>query len=290
MATKVAAEQVDTFEEQGFIVINDLLSEAELDGYGMAVDEAVAGRSRWDKRKLEDRSRYEQSFRQCINLWEDMPAVRPLTFHAGIGEAAAALIRADAIRIWHDQALYKEAGAPDTAPHLDHDYWAIAEPRTITAWIPFDGSTQETGAMGYVPGSHKFNVTTIANIFSANGFDLKNGAEAQGIAPQFIEVPRGSVAFHHGRTIHLAHPNRSEETRRVHTMIYFADGCTRSKSRHPSADRMNIPVGAPIAGPVTPIAWPLPGGQLPDSPPLPDPLRPGWPGWQEQKTENTSDD
>jgi hypothetical protein len=275
----ITDEHVEVFGQKGFIVIDDMLSNEEIERYGPAVDEALAMRTRWDKRRLEDRTRYEQSFRQCINLWEDAPGVRPLTFHPRIGEAAAALLGADAVRIWHDQALYKEAGGRETDPHLDHDYWAIEEPRTVTAWIPFDGSTEATGAMGYVPGSHKFDIKTFANIFTADGFDLEKGAEARGIAPEFVHVPRGSVSFHHGRTIHLAHPNQSDRTRRVHTVIFFADGCTRRDMKHPSVDRMAVPVGAPIRGPVTPIAWPLPDGRLPDPPPLPDPPLPGWPGW-----------
>ena len=279
MAKALTREQLQTFEQRGFVVIDDMLSADELDRYGVAVDAAVAKRSRWDKRPLKERSRYEQSFRQCINLWEDSPDVRPFTFHPRIGEVAAALLHADAVRIWHDQALYKESQGRETDPHLDHDYWAIEEPRTVTAWIPFDGSTENEGSMGYVPGSHKFDITAVADIFTGRGFDLDHGDEARGIAPEYINVPRGSVAFHHGRTIHLANPNRSDRTRRVHTVIFFADGCTRRNTRHPSVDRMALPVGAPIRGPVTPIAWPLPGGRLPDPPPLPDPLRPGWPGW-----------
>ena len=279
MAKALTREQLQTFEQRGFVVIDDMLSADELDRYGVAVDAAVAKRSRWDKRPLKDRSRYEQSFRQCINLWEDAPDVRPFTFHPRIGEVAAALLHADAVRIWHDQALYKESQGRETDPHLDHDYWAIEEPRTVTAWIPFDGSSENEGSMGYVPGSHKFDITAVADIFTGRGFDLDHGDEARGIAPEYINVPRGSVAFHHGRTIHLANPNRSDRTRRVHTVIFFADGCTRRNTRHPSVDRMALPVGAPIRGPVTPIAWPLPGGRLPDPPPLPAPLRPGWPGW-----------
>ena len=279
MAKALTREQHQTFEQRRFVVIDDMLSADELDRYGVVVDAAVAKRSRWDKRPLKERSRYEQSFRQCINLWEDAPDVRPFTFHPRIGEVAAALLHADAVRIWHDQALYKESQGRETDPHLDHDYWAIEEPRTVTAWIPFDGSTENEGSMGYVPGSHKFDITAVADIFTGRGFDLDHGDEARGIAPEYINVPRGSVAFHHGRTIHLANPNRSDRTRRVHTVIFFADGCTRRNTRHPSVDRMALPVGAPIRGPVTPIAWPLPGGRLPDPPPLPDPLRPGWPGW-----------
>jgi ectoine hydroxylase-related dioxygenase (phytanoyl-CoA dioxygenase family) len=283
LPTPVSQEQRKAFEEKGFIVIDDVLSNAELGRYGPAVDEALAMRTRWDKRTLEERSRYEQSFRQCINLWEDAPRVRPLTFHPRIGELAAALLGATAVRIWHDQALYKEAGGRGTDPHFDHDYWAIEEPRTITAWIPFDGSTVATGCMGYVPGSHKFDITAFANIFTDTGFDLENGDEARGVSPEFVEVPRGSVAFHHGRTIHLAHPNQSDRTRRVHTAIFFADGCTRRDRKHLSVDRMNVPIGARIQGPVTPIAWPLPGGLLPDPPPPLDPPQSGWPGWPAPK-------
>jgi len=281
--TDITRSQLETFERKGFIVIDDLLGDEELERYGREVDVALGDRTRLDPRKLEDRTRYEQSFRQCINLWEDAPGVRPLTFHPRIGETAAALLRADAVRIWHDQALYKEAGGRRTDPHLDHDYWAIEEPRTITAWIPFDGSTEASGAMGYVPGSHLFDITTFANIFTANGFDLENGDEARGVPPEFTCVPRGSVAFHHGRTIHLAHANRTEKTRRVHTVIFFADGCTRRDRKHPSVDRMDIPVGEPICGPATPIAWPLPDDQLPDPPPPLDPPIPGWPGWPRPK-------
>ena len=276
-------DQVTLFEEQGFVVVDDLLSNQELTQYGQAVDQALEQRVRWDTRKLEERSRYEQSFRQCINLWEDAPAVRPLTFHPRIGEAAALLLNTHAVRIWHDQALYKEAGGRETAPHLDHDYWAIEQPRTITAWIPFDGSTEASGAMGYVPGSHKFDVKVVADIFRAEGFDLENGDEARGVPPEFVEVPRGSVAFHHGRTIHLAHPNKTNKTRRVHTVIFFADGCTRRAAKHPSVDRLPVPVGAPIDSAVTPIAWPLTEAGLPAPPPLPEPRQPGWPGWPREK-------
>ena len=41
--------------------------------YGAAVDEAVARRKRFDNRKLGEKTPYEQSFIQCINLWEDAP-------------------------------------------------------------------------------------------------------------------------------------------------------------------------------------------------------------------------
>ncbi len=150
--TALTPRLVEDFRRDGFVVVPDLLSADELAHFGAAVDEGVARRSRHDARTLAEKSRYEQSFTQCQNLWEDCPEVRPLTFHPVIAEAAARLLGVEAIRIWHDQALYKEAGGRETDPHQDHPYWPIVETDTITAWIPFDGSTLETGAMGYLPG------------------------------------------------------------------------------------------------------------------------------------------
>ncbi len=277
-ADEVSANQVAAFQRDGFVVIPDLLSAAELVELGTAVDAAVAARTRHDRRRLEDKSRYEQSFQQCINLWEDHPAVRPLTFHPRIGAAAARLLGVAAVRLWHDQALYKEAGGRGTDAHQDQGYWPIAEADTITAWIPFDGSTLASGAMGYIPGSHRFGVRKFVNIFFGEPEDLLAAPESRGMSPVFVEVPRGGVAFHHGLTFHLAKPNQTGRARRVQTVIYFRDGCTRGSTWfHPSVDRDGIAVGAPIASAVTPIVWPRPAGDLPPRPPKVEQPLPGWP-------------
>jgi ectoine hydroxylase-related dioxygenase (phytanoyl-CoA dioxygenase family) len=271
-------ERIEFFRQNGFVVVSDLLSADELDRFGAAVDAAVACRMAWDTRSLADKTRYEQSFQQCLNLWEDHVDVRPLTFHPRIAETAAQLLGVAAIRLWHDQALYKEAGGRGTDAHQDQAYWPMRETETITAWIPLDGSTLENGAMGYVPGSHRFGVRKFVNIFFGEPDDLLASPEARGVSPLFVEVPRGAVAFHHGLTFHVANPNQTARTRRVHTMIFFRDGSTRgAEFNHPSVDRDAIAVGQPIVGPVTPIAWPRPPGDLPLPPPPPSSLMWGWP-------------
>lgn len=275
-------ERIRAFRRDGYAVIPGLLSAAELEKYGAAVDRAVAARSEGDRRELPEKSRYEQSFIQCINLWEDFPEVRPLSFHARLAEVAAQLLGVSSLRLWHDQALYKEAAGGETDPHHDQPYWPIRETNTITAWLPFEGSTLEGGAMGYVPGSHLFGLQGFPNIFSGSGFDLERGPEARGRKPVFVEVPRGAVAYHHGLTIHLARPNATPRPRRVHTMIYFEDGSTRApgKQRHPSVDRAGVQPGDVIRSEVTPLAWPRGVGGLPPTPALPDPPIRGWPGWK----------
>src|SRR5258708_29709704 len=187
---------------------------------------------------------------------------------------AASLIGANRLRLWHDQALYKEGGGRDTNAHQDHPYGPIAEDRTLSAWIPLMDIDDETGCMGYAPGSHR-GPRAYVNIFTEPGSGTKLLEQFAPMAPVFVPGRAGDVIFHHGSTAHLAKPNRSTRTRRVHTAIYFADGAVRSDTpaHHPSVDRAKIAIGAVIDSAVTPIAWPLADGVLPTPIPWPDSRR-----------------
>jgi ectoine hydroxylase-related dioxygenase (phytanoyl-CoA dioxygenase family) len=265
--TLVAPELVARFQEQGYVVVPELLSVDELDHYGALVREAVRYRTSRDTVPLEKKSRYQQSFVQCMNLWEDFPEIRPLTFHQTLGQVAAELLSVDAVRLWHDQALFKQAGGRGTDPHQDHPYWPINETASVTAWIPFSGSTLASGAMAYLPGSHAIGLRKFVNIFFGEPHDLLADPELAGIEPVYVEVPKGSVAFHHGLSVHLAGPNTTDTDRAVHTIIYFPDGSTRGYPYpHFAVDRAGIDVGSTIDGDVTPIAWPRALGDLPQRP------------------------
>jgi ectoine hydroxylase-related dioxygenase (phytanoyl-CoA dioxygenase family) len=266
----IDAETQAAFERDGFAVVENLLTPEELARYGGAVDRAVARRNRGDKRPLAEKTLYEQSFIQCMRLWEDDPEVRPLSFHPRVGAAAAALLGARAVRLWQDQALYKEPGGRQTDAHQDHPFWPIREPDLVSAWIPFDGSTRAGGGTGYVPGSHRSGLhrfVDITHLLHPEPYDLLADPAIADVAPVWVEAPPGSVVFHHALTVHLAGANTTDRTRRVFTAVYMADGCVRSSGRPVlSLDRDDIGVGEKIAGPGLPIAWPRPAGDLPVPP------------------------
>lgn len=275
------APLVESFARDGFVRVPGLVDPDAIDRFAGAVDAAVRVRTARDRRTLAEKSRYEQSFLQCINLWEDHPAVRELTFHPRICETAARLLGAPRIRLWHDQALYKEPGGRETDAHQDHPYWPIAETDALTAWIPLVDVDESIGCMGYVPGSHAVGLRRFVDIFFGEPEQVLERPELGGTAPVFVPARRGDVLFHHGLTVHLARANRSDRMRRVHTAIYFRDGLTRAKSGvHQSVDRQGIRPGEPIAGDATPIAWPRAAGELPPAPNAPiDPRSIGHQAW-----------
>jgi ectoine hydroxylase-related dioxygenase (phytanoyl-CoA dioxygenase family) len=269
-AAPLAADRsaAEAFRQDGYFHARGLLDPAEVARHRLAVDRAVALRTRNDGRALADKTPFEQSFTMCQYLWEDFPEVGALTFHPKVAGLAAALIGAERVRLWHDQALYKEAGGRETEMHQDHPYWPIAERDALTAWIPLVEVDEAMGCMGYIPGSHTGDVEFI-DVFRTPG-QGKAFEARQTRAAHYIACSPGDVIFHHARTVHAARPNRTDEVRRVHTAIYFRDGCTRSSDRpHHSLDRDRIAVGAVIDGKATPIAWPLPEGRLPEPMPFP---------------------
>jgi ectoine hydroxylase-related dioxygenase (phytanoyl-CoA dioxygenase family) len=264
----VSDEQLEAFRRDGFVMIDGLLTEDELDRYGELVTAAVHARTATDDRPLEEKSRYQQMFLQCMNLWEDHPEVAPLTFHQKLGQAAAELLEVDAVRIWHDQALYKLPGGRPTDAHQDHPYWPMLETSSVTVWIPFEGSTVDSGAMAFLPGTHVTGLRKFVNIFFGQPEDLLFDPDVADVEPVFVEVPKGAVTFHHGLTVHLANANTTDRDRAVHTVIYFPDGHTRGyPAPHFAVDRCGIEVGQPIDSDVTPIAYPR--DDIPPTPAVP---------------------
>lgn len=269
-AQVLTEEHIADFRRDGFVVVDGLLSPEEWTRFGSAVDGAVATRSAGDDRSLADKTLYEQSFIQCMNLWTDHEPVRPLSFHPGLAEAAAKLLGVSGVRLWHDQALYKEPGGRETDAHQDLPFWPIRPAEQITAWIPFDGSRRGGGAMAYVPGSHAVGLkkfVDISHTLHPEPYPVLDDPLIKDIEPIWVEVEPGQIVFHHSLTVHLADPNASADTRRVFCIIYFADGCVRAAPwPHITVDGQGIAVGEPVRGELTPMAWPRPEGDLPPTP------------------------
>ena len=270
MPTLVESSLVETFQRDGFVVVPDLLSADECEHFEAAVTAGVRARTAGDDRPLHTRSRYQQSFLQCMNLWEDRDDVRPLTFHPRLAQVAAELLQVDAVRLWSDQALYKQPGGRGTDAHQDLPFWPIKETESITAWVALQGETRKSGAMAYLPGSHLVGRRKFVNIFVGEPYDLLNDPAMRSIEPVFVDVPKGTVVYHHSLTVHFTEANTTDRERRVHTIMYFADGSTRGyPSDHFAVERAHIPVGAVIDSDVTPVAWPRPLGDLPPVPTTP---------------------
>ena len=260
---------VASYELSGYLLTPDVLSQEEIENYGAAVDAEVGVRTFKDKRSVSEKSLYEQSFIQCMRLWETSEEIRPLSCHSSLAGIAAQLMQVDSVRMWQDQALYKEPGSLETTPHQDQTFWPIGDEPLVSAWIPFEDVTLQNGAMAYVPGSHKAGRLKVVDItHSTDPYKILNDSALRGRMPEYVEARAGSVIWHHGLTVHQAARNKSKKVRRVFTVVYISSNAKRIKS-WPAfpLDRELIEVGEQMRGDGMPILWP-PQDQLPDVPKL----------------------
>jgi len=265
---EVDPELVCAFRENGFVVMPDFFSADETRMWSAAVDAAVARRTHGDEREVADKTTYEQSFVQCMRLWETESAVAPLTFHRGLARAAASLLGVESVRLWQDQALYKEPGGRITDPHQDATFWPIGDAPLVSAWIPFDDTSRENGAMAYVPGSHAAGRLRVVDItHTTEPYDILKDPALAGREPVLVEAPAGAVVWHHGLTVHQALANATDRPRRVFTIVYIASDALRDRDWvcFP-LDREGIAVAESLRGDGMPIAWPRAPGPLPAPP------------------------
>jgi len=148
----LAPGTVETFETAGHAVVRGLASPALVEQYKPAIDEATMA-LRWDKRPLEERDTYGRAFIQSANVHRHSATVAEFALARRFARVAAELLQCDGVRLYHDQALYKEPGGGFTPWHQDQVYWPLDSDRTITMWMPLVDIPRDVGGMTFADGS-----------------------------------------------------------------------------------------------------------------------------------------
>ncbi len=217
----IPSEKIEFYDKNGFVEIPNILTGEILAYTQKIVQAAVYLRKEHDKRLLAEKSQYEQSFLQCGYLAFDFPAVKNYVFGKRFAGLAKDLMQAKGARLWHDQALFKEADGRHTDVHQDSSYWPVAEPgNTTTMWMALNNVPVEKGCLYFYTGTHKTGIKEYVDIF-------KNPHHPDALNPEdkvFVPLKAGSATFHSGLTFHGARANRTMETREAMTVIYIGDG------------------------------------------------------------------
>lgn len=244
---EVTAEQCNEFRQNGHTLTRHLLSPAELSIYRPLIAEA-ADTYRTEKRRLAERDTYGKAFLQIMNLWRVDEGVRKFVLARRFAGIAASLLGVGNVRIYHDQALFKEPGGGPTPWHQDQFYWPLDTTNTITLWMPLVDVSLEMGMLTFASGSHKNGLI----------FDQKISDESDNQFKKYIRENRlpvvrpagmqaGDASWHYGSTIHSASANDSDKMREVMTVIYMADGArvTEPRNKWQADDLQNWLMGLP---------------------------------------------
>jgi phytanoyl-CoA hydroxylase len=235
MKHQLTKEQIESYRSSGFIVIENLLSEEELEHWRKTVTIAVKERAgiKIPGKEIrigeadginEDADYFGKVFDQLLNLWQTDEGVKKLMLDERLGNMAAQLAGVDGIRIWHDQALIKRPWANPTSWHLDTPFWSFSDRNAISIWVALDNATLENGCLFFIPGSHKqtnFDKITIGRNMDGI-FDVY--PQLKNTMPVAAPMKAGSCSFHNGLTVHGANANMTSGFRRAMTCAYMPDG------------------------------------------------------------------
>jgi ectoine hydroxylase-related dioxygenase (phytanoyl-CoA dioxygenase family) len=212
---------IQRFREDGFIRLQRVLSPQTLAEYAPEISQLVDESNRLKSIPLEQRSLYDQAFIQVCNLWTRSERVRELAFAKRLARIAAELLGTRGVRMWHDQALYKEPSGGFTPWHVDQQYWPMASPHSITAWIPLQPVPIEMGPLCFGRGSHRKHIGRDLEISAESEERIREEVRVQKIVEVQEPFSLGDVSFHLGWTLHRAGPNTTGALRRVFTIIYM---------------------------------------------------------------------
>jgi ectoine hydroxylase-related dioxygenase (phytanoyl-CoA dioxygenase family) len=229
---EISTAQRDEFRDNGHLLVRGLLSTAEVTVYHQLIVDVVKRLSR-ERRKTPERGIYGRAFGQMVNLWRVDEGVRQFVLSRRLGKVAADLLGVANVRIYHDHALFKEAGGRPTYWHQDQYYWPLDTADTITLAMALTDQSVEMGMFVFASGSHRNGTVK----------DPKLSSEPDSLYRKYIRdnhfplsraagMRAGDSSWHYGNTVHHTSANESDRRREMMTITYMADGARVAQPVH----------------------------------------------------------
>ena len=213
--------QIDQYQRDGYIKLKDVFDEATVNYYGDVFMELVKKYNK-DNTPLEQRDTYGMAFLQISNLWVSDERAKTFAFSKRIARIAAELMQVKGVRMYHDQALFKESSGGFTPWHVDQFYWPLSNANSVTAWMPLQATPLDMGPLQFAIGSQ--TIMEHRNLAISDESEQKIGQSLKDFPIDTTPFDLGEISFHSGWTFHRAGPNKTDHMRKVMTVIYIEDG------------------------------------------------------------------
>lgn len=229
-----AVAQKHQFEEEGYLIVEDLLSEEELATCQAEIKRLheVAVQLEADndpKFKHFQREPYakDQSVGglpvlRKIEQTRDLSDVfRHLSAHPKLMAVVQNLIGEDLLLFRSTLMLKPAFHGSAHAFHQDSAYWPMDPPALVTVSIALTESTSENGCIQVIPGSHKWGMQEWGLIAQDTEKAEANRTDVD--VSGAIEAPlkAGSAVMFHSLTVHGSGPNKTAQPRNTALYAYF---------------------------------------------------------------------
>jgi len=226
---RLSAQEITQFKENGFVVVEDVLSAEEIAAVGARADLIAAGKAahvpetsvqlepvfRNGSQPVQDRV---LSMRKLYDLAVYDPVMWEHVINPKIVDIIADLLDTDDIKMYGDQ-LFMKSPAVGTAQgwHQDSASWRDILPMDlVTAWTAIDDATLDNGCLYFAPGTQRWSMMRRPQIDPLLE-DLDSGRWPSVPVP----LKAGSISFHHSLTLHRSGANTSSKRRRGYAVHYM---------------------------------------------------------------------
>ena len=223
---RLTDEQVAFFAEHGYLVLDQVMEDDELEKVRAVYDELFAngaGRETGDFFDLggDDTDGGPERLPQMMNPSRYAPQIIKGQFFENVFGIAKQLL-GESCTFTHDHAICKPPHAPAETPwHQDMAYLdGRYDYNNISFWIPLQEVTEASGCLQFIPGSHKYDILehhTIDHNPKIEGLVCDEVDLTKAVA---CPLPAGGATIHHTRTLHYAAGNSGDEHRRAYILEF----------------------------------------------------------------------
>jgi len=308
LARDITSEEIETFNREGVVALRNVVPNSWVDQLRAAMDEVFDRDGSDTKGALAEGSSNKGSrgdiaahMRKLIEggasstrlaveaghtpvgrsivetdacSWHD--GLRRCHVEGPLPELVAQLTESERVNLYSDQLFLKEPGSSVRTPwHQDKPFWVMQGAKVAVCWVPVDDVTIESGAMGYIVGSHKWGQTFKPSDFvTMTGTSTVPGLSYDGLDDlppiddnlddyeiRRYEARPGDVIVHHWETLHGSTGNISaDRIRRAASVRFAGDGVTfykRPSAPEPFRNDVGLDDGDDLDGaPRFPRVWP----------------------------------
>ena len=261
---KITAEEVQTFARDGVVCLRGLFEPEWVEFLREQVDADISTPSAMTKNvNAPDATGnfFGDSF-----VASHIDGFRKALRHSPLAEVAGTILNSNKVNSIFDQILVKEPNtSTETLWHHDATYWPVAGDAIATAWLALDPANEQTGAMEFVAGSHRWGKRFLAVSFNPDQQyeeDLPPVPDIEAARDEYniirYDLEPGDCTVHHGLTVHHA-PGNSSPTQRRRAYLTRWAGDDVTYNPRPNLQKMlrdpGIKPGAPLDCELFPVLW-----------------------------------
>jgi ectoine hydroxylase-related dioxygenase (phytanoyl-CoA dioxygenase family) len=215
--TTLTPEQVRQFDEQGFVVVPDLVDADTLAEVRDDLDRLEAEVDAFLQTREDGRFSITETgaLTIAIHAVTRSDKAKALSAHPAILGLCADLIGPD-VRLYWDQAVYKKTEKPRRVPwHQDNGYTYVEPQEYLTVWLALTDATEANGCPEVAPGAHRRG-TLLHHYIEPLGWECLEEGTSSVAAP----VAAGGAVVFSSLTPHRTGPNLTDGVRKAYILQY----------------------------------------------------------------------